>query len=119
MTSSAFMPKGRLCLCLVLSMLLGSCSLFHDTAQHASERPPLSTATITIYSPKNDEGRMINALSRRIVHYINYSEIDGTQFQQSQVIVVQLWVHHRQELDHLINELESEGIVIKAVNYKQ
>jgi hypothetical protein len=118
MTSIGFLPKGRLCLCLVLSTLFGSCSLFHDTAQHASERHALSMATITIYSPDSDEGRMMNALSLGVVHYINYSQIDWAPFHQSQVITVQLWVHNRQELDRVVNELESEGIVIKAVNYK-
>jgi hypothetical protein len=68
MTSTGFLPKGRLCLCLLLSTLLGSCSLFYHTVQHASE---MSMATITIYSPDNDEGRMMNALSLGVVHYIN------------------------------------------------
>jgi hypothetical protein len=119
MILTGFLPKVRLCLCLLPGVLFGSCSLFHDTAQTASEQQSQSMATIMLYSPGNEEESMMNVMGQVVVNDINYLKVNCAPFHQQQIIEVQFRVHNRQELDHVVDQLISEGIIIKRISYNQ
>ena len=116
MISRGFLIKVRLCLCLLPSILLSSCSLFHNVKRNVAEQNTSSLATLVFYSPANDQGKIIETMSI-LCSYGTNPKIQLVQSSQPSLTEVQLSVHDKQELEHIISGLVCDGIIIQTVRY--
>lgn len=109
----------RSCLCMVLGLVVGSCSVGSIGGKTSAEQPHLSPATILVHSRVEELGYIMNAVSPGLIRRISYPEIYWPVSSDLQLVAIELLVHDRHELDQIIERLEGEGSIIKAVRYDQ